>query len=123
MNPAKFGDHLKKRRHELGLYQKDVAVQLAVNEYTICNWESNKRLPPVRFLPRIIAFLDYDPYPPPKTLGGRIAHRRRSLGISRKRLAKTLKVDEGTLARLETATAEPKDEYLKKLQRFLNTGS
>ena len=122
-SPRIIGEHILKKRHELGLFQKDVALQLAVNEYTICNWEKNKTFPLVHYLPRIIEFLGYDSYPPPKTLGERVAHRRRSLGFSRKRLAKMLNVDEGTLARFETGIAMPKAKWLQKLQRFLSDGS
>ena len=47
-NPATIGDHLKKRRHELGLRQKDVARQLRVNEFTVCEWEIGKKSPSIR---------------------------------------------------------------------------
>ncbi len=44
-----MGDHLKRRRYELGLHQKDVAEQLRVNEFTVCGWENNKKAPAVRY--------------------------------------------------------------------------
>jgi len=48
------GDHLRKRRLDLGLLQKDVAQQIGVNRATITNWEINHNYPELRFVPRII---------------------------------------------------------------------
>lgn len=62
-DPQTIGDHLKKRRYELGLRRKDVAAELHVNEFTVCGWENNKKEPSVRYLPRIIEFLGYCPFP------------------------------------------------------------
>src|SRR5579872_2299780 len=36
-----LGDHLRKRRLDLGLLQKQVAAEIGVNTLTVCNWESN----------------------------------------------------------------------------------
>jgi transcriptional regulator with XRE-family HTH domain len=56
-----WGDHIKKRRLELGLYQKQVAKQLGVDETTVHNWERNYTRPALRFLPGIVRFLAYEP--------------------------------------------------------------
>ncbi|MFK5925465.1 MAG: helix-turn-helix transcriptional regulator [Desulfuromusa sp.] len=37
--PVTLGDHLRQRRIELGLYQKDVAAKLGVTTSTVWNWE------------------------------------------------------------------------------------
>jgi transcriptional regulator with XRE-family HTH domain len=115
------GDHLRKRRHELGLRQKDVAAELHVNEFTVCGWENDKKTASVRYLPRIIEFLGYDPFPEPRTLGERIASRRRALGLSRKRLAKELHMDEMTLARLENEAVRFRGRLPTVLQEFLSS--
>ena len=99
--PRTIGDHLKKRRCELGLRQIDAGKQVGVTTDTIHNWETNACPPSIRFMPRIIAFLGYDPFPPPQSLGEQIVARRRRLGWSRKRLAKRLGVDGATLAKWE----------------------
>jgi DNA-binding XRE family transcriptional regulator len=57
-----LGDHLRKRRLDLGLLQCDVAEKLQVNPMTVCNWETNRTSPQLRFMPRIIAFLGYNPH-------------------------------------------------------------
>ncbi len=60
-----MGDHLRKRRLDLGLSQKDVALRLEVDQGKIWRWENNKTSPAMRDLSRIIAFLGYNPYPEP----------------------------------------------------------
>jgi transcriptional regulator with XRE-family HTH domain len=55
-----LGDHLRKRRLDLGLLQREVAQKLQVNQMTICNWEINRTSPQLRFIPRIITFLGYN---------------------------------------------------------------
>ena len=118
-----MGDHLKRRRLDSGLYQKDVAASLKVSNRTICNWENNETIPAVRFLPRIIAFLEYDPFATPQCLGEEVARTRRQLGLSRKRLARKLHMDEMTLARVEEGALKPRDRHLTTLTEFVSTGS
>jgi len=50
-----IGDHLRKRRLDLGLLQREVAERLGVDKTTITNWELNRTTPALRFLPPIIA--------------------------------------------------------------------
>ena len=52
-----IGDHLRKRRLDLGLFQEQVAQQIGVDEATIHNWEVTATEPSLRHLPRIIGFL------------------------------------------------------------------
>ena len=56
-----IGDHLRARRLDLGLLQKDVAVWLGVAVENVRNWEWRRTKPAVRFLPAIRGFLGYDP--------------------------------------------------------------
>jgi len=68
-----LGDHLRKRRLDLGLLQCEVAQRLQVNQMTISNWETNRTSPQRRFIPRIISLLGYNPHDTqPATLGNRI---------------------------------------------------
>ncbi len=96
-----LGDHLKRRRLELRQFQKEVSLRLGVNEWTYHNWETNKNVPMVSMYPKIIEFLGYYPFPEPQTLGEHILGYRRRKGLSLKRMAKILDVDEGTLTRWE----------------------
>ncbi len=77
----------------------------------------------VRYLPRIIQFLGYDPYPEPQSLGEKIAARRRHMGLSRKRLARRLGMDEATLRRFENGASEPTGKRLAILIEFESAAS
>ena len=95
-----LGDHLRQRRLDLGLLQRDVAEKLQVNQMTVCHWETNRTSPQLRFIPSIVAFLGYSPYHPQSdSLGKRICTRRQVLGISQKKLAVLLGIDPSTLGR------------------------
>jgi transcriptional regulator with XRE-family HTH domain len=57
---ATLGDHIRKRRLDLGLRQRGVATQLGVNVNTLPNWEKHHSSPQLYLIPRVIAFLGYD---------------------------------------------------------------
>ena len=40
--PKTLGEHLKKRRHELGLRQKDIAGRLQISQSTYITWETDQ---------------------------------------------------------------------------------
>jgi DNA-binding XRE family transcriptional regulator len=60
-DPATLGEHLKKRRLDLKLFQKDVARMIGVDETSIWNWENNQSRPVARLTPKIWEFLGYCP--------------------------------------------------------------
>lgn len=95
------GNHLRARRLDLGLVQREVATEIGVSAGTLYNWEVNRCEPEVRYWPGIVRFLGYDPSPEPTTFGERVAAKRRSLGLARKRLAQQLGVDEASVRRIE----------------------
>ncbi len=57
------GDHLRRRRLERKLLQKDLAKAIGVGVPTITNWQFGSSQPEFRHLPKIIKFLGYDPAP------------------------------------------------------------
>ncbi len=59
-----LGDHLRKRRLDLKLLQREVAQKLGVGESSIYNWENNLTKPALRYIPKIVKFLGYAPYGP-----------------------------------------------------------
>ena len=52
-----LGDHLRKRRLDLGLLQREVAERVGVDETTILNWEKNRTRPSAKISARITSFL------------------------------------------------------------------
>jgi transcriptional regulator with XRE-family HTH domain len=119
-NPTTLGEHLKKRRHELGLFQKDVAKLLGINQWTLIGWETGRQ---VRVFARheaaIICFLGYSPFPPPQTLGEAVKRKRRELGLTTRQLAAHLGWDEGTVRRYEKDVWVPQGERRDRVERFL----
>jgi DNA-binding XRE family transcriptional regulator len=49
-NPQTIGDHLRKRRLELKMLQREVASQIGVDTTSVFNWEANKARPEIRFI-------------------------------------------------------------------------
>lgn len=98
---ATVGNHLRTRRFDLGLLQKEVAVELGVGASSVYNRESGRTEPEFRHLPAIIAFLGYDPTPKGKTLGQRVRRTRRALGLSQKQLATELGMDPSFVGDIE----------------------
>lgn len=98
-NPTTLGEHLKGRRVQLKLRQKDAANSLRICHQTYINWEKGLTLPKAHAYPPIIAFLGYDPTPPPQTLADRVRLKRQELGATFSQVAQYLGWDGGTLTR------------------------
>ncbi|MBI4467761.1 MAG: helix-turn-helix domain-containing protein [Acidobacteria bacterium] len=111
-----LGDHLRKKRLNLGLLQREVAKQIGVNLDTIWNWESNATTPSLPMMPGIIGFLGYSPCVGASSLAEKLAVYRRTRGLSRKELAEQLGVDPGTLARWEGGTGKPGRKHLERIE-------
>jgi len=60
-SPKTVGDHIRKKRMDLKLFQRDIAKIIGVDECTIHNWEMSHSLPQERLIPKIIEFVGYDP--------------------------------------------------------------
>ena len=61
MQPKTIGEHLNKRRLELGLEQEQVAKMMGVTWLSVSNWERGVYRPTKKAMNPIIAFLGYDP--------------------------------------------------------------
>ena len=94
--PQTLGEHVRKRRLELGLTQKQAAEAFGVSPWTVLNWEKDHTEPPIESMPAIIRFLDYDPFPEPKSLAERLLAKRRAMGWLIKEAARQLGIDPAT---------------------------
>jgi len=104
---TELGQRLMGRRLELGRQKKFAAARRAANERTYLNWESGRTTPEIRYLPRIIDFLGFDPHPVPIDLPDRLRAIRCNLGLSVKRLSSILKADESVVTRWERGSGGP----------------
>jgi transcriptional regulator with XRE-family HTH domain len=117
-----IGDHLRKRRLDLGMLQRQVAECLGVDAMSISYWETNKYQPSLRVIPRIIRFLGYLPYDTSAmALGERTITMRRCLGMSREALAERLGVDESTLRDWEHGMRRPLKRNVEKLNEVFGS--
>jgi len=118
-----LGDHLRKKRLDLKLLQKEVAEKIGTSETSVFHWENNHTTPFVAFMPRIIEFLGYVPnLISSNSLGGKIIVYRKIHGLTQKELASQLGVDPSTLGRWERGESKPPKKIMKKLKSFLWAG-
>lgn len=121
--PATIGEHIRKRRLVLSLTQEELATQLGVNPWTVGNWETGTTKPVLRFIPRIIEFLGYDPEPPnPVTTADCLKAKRRELGWSQKEAARYLGIDPSTWSSWECGGRILALEHRRRVANFLGTG-
>jgi DNA-binding XRE family transcriptional regulator len=55
--PQNLGEHLKKRRKELGLLQREAAEQMGIQRDTYLNWEKGKTRPVTAHFRTVVEFL------------------------------------------------------------------
>ena len=116
--PQTLGEHIRKRRLQLGLTQKAAGELLGINSWTVLNWEKGKTEPPVESIAVIIGFLEYDPFPEPKSLSDRLLAARRVKGWTIKEAAQRLGVDEATWGQWEK-TGIPWKRHQARVAAFL----
>lgn len=102
-NPQTLGEHLKRKRIESGLLQREVAEVLGACHTAYLRWETDQSEPYVRYYPAIIAFLGYAPWRQAESRQEHMLQFRRQRGWSIERAAKQAGVDEGTWGRWEKA--------------------
>jgi transcriptional regulator with XRE-family HTH domain len=57
-----LGDHVRQRRLDLGMHQKNVAALVNATTSTVTNWEKGRTYPNLKFIPRVHEFLGYIPF-------------------------------------------------------------
>ncbi len=114
-----IGDHIKKKRLDLDLLQKEVAEIIGVQKDTICNWENNRFSPKIHLLPKIYEFLGYVSLESPnETIGDRIKSYRKKYGLSQRKLAKLWGVDQSTILSWEKAKHKPNKMIRDKISKI-----
>lgn len=123
-----IGDHLRKKRLDEGLFQREVAEIIGVDECTIHNWECSHSRPQAFLIPKIIEFLDYNPFGEGSdfdypiylgTFGDHLHKKRLDEGITQKCMAQKLGVSVDAIRDWEKNRTEPHGENGNKLIEFL----
>src|SRR5258706_1576891 len=87
IQPVTVGDHIRRRRLQLKMLQRDVARQIGVTPACVFNWEGNTSTPHVKYMPAVIRFLGYNPLPEVTSLADRLVRHRKLLGMTQRAAA------------------------------------
>jgi transcriptional regulator with XRE-family HTH domain len=100
-----------------------VAEELGVSVSTVQNWETNHTRVATRFLPKVVAFLGYDPRQEAGNLGERIRSLRERQGLSQTALAEKLGVNTSTVVAWELGRVEKRFAKVRgRFEEFLRGG-
>ena len=113
------GDHIRTRRLDSGLFQKGVAERIGVATDTITNWELNRCEPEIRCYPAILEFLEYVPFSPGESFPERLKAYRMLNGLSQRKLARLIGVDETTVCYWEAGKSQPRQETRERVERII----
>jgi DNA-binding XRE family transcriptional regulator len=118
---SSIGLHIKKKRLDHKLLQKDVALMVGVTEESIMHWETGRYPPQLQFYPGIIKFLGYNPFAvETETLAQKIKNYRFLNGVSHRKMGKLVGVDGATISTWETGKHEPQGANLIRLNELLS---
>ena len=102
------------------LTKRQLSLRFHVDDTTIYLWEKNRIKPSLAQIPKIIEFLGRDPFEKEaENLGDRIREYRRVHGLSQKKLAEQLGIDQTTLAGWEKGEHRPTKKLLDKIKSAL----
>ncbi len=128
-NPQTLGERIRKARMDKGLYAKELAKLIGIDEDTVINWEKDRNMPQygdVRNLQdtldlKLPAVLIYRDYPSnPITFSQKFRQKRLDLNLSQKEAAKKLGLEVTTIRRLECEKMKkPQKATMGKLKSFL----
>lgn len=117
-----IGDHIRTKRLDLGLRQKDLESIVGACQATIKNWEKNHTEPRPHHFPLICNFLKYCPLieKPAEHFGHQLRNYRIfNSGKSIFDLALNIGIGEGTLSEIEQTNTIRHAHVLNSINRFL----
>ena len=118
---SNVGDHLREKRPDLGLLQREVSLLLGSTECSVHLWETNRTAPALPFLPAIVVLLGYRPLNPDDSSGLRLVRARRCSGLSQPARAGCVDIDPGTLCRIERGLSRVRSRFLERIREYLKT--
>jgi transcriptional regulator with XRE-family HTH domain len=115
---SSLGDHLRKRRLDIGLLQSEVAAHIGVTADCVGDWETGRNTPDAPLVPSIMDFLGYCPYEPPKAFGHWLKMAREGVGLSQAALERDLGIAKGNVSQWERGETRPFRRSLIRLRKF-----
>jgi transcriptional regulator with XRE-family HTH domain len=122
VEPRTLGEHIRKRRLDLGLHQSEIARQIGVTESTVWNWEHGTE-PELIHIPAVLAFLGYVPWDEPADPVGRLSHFKKVKGLSFERLGALMGRDPEQLGDWLSGRHVPCKRNIRQIEKFLLTAS
>ncbi len=120
-NPETLGDHILAKYLRLGLSHSEAADQLGFDGHVLWGWTSNRKKVHLKFIPRVIEWLGYDPFPEPESLGVSLRNHRMAAGLSQETLGKLLGIRASTIGEFERGRI-PNRKHRDHIDWFINTG-
>jgi len=114
-----LGDHLRAKRIESGLTQKQLCTQLGCGHLSLGQWELNQHQPSIRHIPKIVEFLGFDPFPEPTDPVAKLRKIRMLNGWNYKKTATMVGVDPCSLTAWERGEHHPTKDSLVKIMCFI----
>lgn len=119
-NPETIGDYLRLERHKRGLKKYETAALLKIDQNTLYQWENNICFPKAYLMPRILAFLGYDPlFKDPSSLSEQVAHYRRVKGLSCQKLGQQMGVSSQVIKAVELGKGDVSEKMVEKVTAFM----
>jgi len=118
--PVTLGDHLRRRRLKLGLYQKDVAIQIGVTASTIWNWENGWSSIALGCMSKAIAFLGHNPISCPEDLIVSLACYKQVNGLPLEELGAEMSRDPEQLPDWLSGRHQPNRKNREAIEIFLS---
>jgi len=116
----RIGDHIRKRRMDLGLLRRELAWELGTHNSTIANWECSRSIPDLRALPKVVKFLGYGPFPPDHSIGKRLRRHREALCLSQSEAVKLMGVEQWTVSKWEAREDHKQnDSSIARILQFM----
>jgi site-specific DNA recombinase len=117
--PVTLGEHIRKVRLDRGLYHKDIANAVGVSICSINNWENGHGEPEIRFIPKIIEFLGYNPRPMPTGILEKLAWYKWSQGLNYEALGERMRIHHEQLQAWLVGRQKPFNKSLARIDEFL----
>jgi transcriptional regulator with XRE-family HTH domain len=92
---------------------------LGVNVNTVVGWEIGRAEPKVSYVPRILEFLGYNPFPQAQSFGQRLRIARHRRGLTQVKLAQELHTSQSMVSLLEIGGEVTNARVLAVVQRFV----
>lgn len=116
--PKSLEEHLKRRRLDLGLLQRELAAMLGVCAATVRNWETGRSTADLRSIPAAVQFLGADPRPA-GSFPLRLRLARERMGLTQRALAARLGVDTKTVWCWEGGRTEPPAAFVPRIEAVI----